>query len=513
MLPPLHPRVRAVADLSMAEVREGAGRHEYDGQVQDLSSDGVARGLAALGGSDSDGSSAPLPDPIEEQHLAVHERLARTTFTTLRAHRTNPLVHLSALDLSDYERDYAPLADREQARAAHLAAWPDAVDVAIATLDEVSAPVAVSLRSAVAGLGAALRPEDGELGRRAEASVARLVAHIDAAAQSGPPDAAIGRAALEELMTVGELIPFDTTVVAERAERERERLHDLLRDGLARLGRTGTSAVEVAALLADHPTGEEVLEEARELSRRVVEWTAELELAPVDGELVVEVSPPARRWAVAMMSWAAPGEPPGPSLYSITPPEPTWPAQEQEQWLCMFSRTTLPVITLHEVAPGHYSHGCALRRCEGDVRRTLQGLAFCEGWAHYTEELAVELGFSDDPRLQVGMALEALCRVVRLECAIGVHTGAFDVAEATRRFHEHAYIETAGARAEAQRATFDPAYGCYTWGKWAVLDAREHARARWGNRFSLPAFHRTLLSLGSPPLGLLRAAVDAAPVP
>jgi uncharacterized protein (DUF885 family) len=108
--------------------------------------------------------------------------------------------------------------------------------------------------------------------------------------------------------------------------------------------------------------------------------------------------------------------------------------------------------------------------------------------------------------------MEALCRVVRLEAAIGVHTGAFDVAEATRRFEEHAHLEHAAARAEAQRATFDPAYGCYTWGKWAVLDARERARAAWGQRFSLPAFHRTLLALGSPPVGLLQAAVDAGPV-
>jgi hypothetical protein len=34
-------RLRAVCDLDVAEVREVAGRHEYDGIVQDLSPDGV----------------------------------------------------------------------------------------------------------------------------------------------------------------------------------------------------------------------------------------------------------------------------------------------------------------------------------------------------------------------------------------------------------------------------------------------------------------------------------------
>ena len=37
-------RLRALADLSVPEVREYAGRHEYDGRLQDLSPGSVARG-------------------------------------------------------------------------------------------------------------------------------------------------------------------------------------------------------------------------------------------------------------------------------------------------------------------------------------------------------------------------------------------------------------------------------------------------------------------------------------
>ena len=42
----LTPRLRAVCDLHVAEVREYSGRHEYDGRVQDLSRAGVRAGLA-----------------------------------------------------------------------------------------------------------------------------------------------------------------------------------------------------------------------------------------------------------------------------------------------------------------------------------------------------------------------------------------------------------------------------------------------------------------------------------
>ena len=46
----INPRLRAVLDLSVPEVREYSGRHEYDGKVQDLSPDGVRAGLGRAGG-------------------------------------------------------------------------------------------------------------------------------------------------------------------------------------------------------------------------------------------------------------------------------------------------------------------------------------------------------------------------------------------------------------------------------------------------------------------------------
>ena len=121
----------------------------------------------------------------------------------------------------------------------------------------------------------------------------------------------------------------------------------------------------------------------------------------------------------------------------------------------------------------------------------------------------LEEGFrGDDPRFQIGVALEALVRVTRLACAIGLHTGAMDVDDATARFIDDALMPDATARSEAQRGTFDPSYGVYTWGKWAILDAREEARRQWGADFSLRRFHDALMNLGSPPLGMVNAAVQ-----
>jgi hypothetical protein len=79
--------------------------------------------------------------------------------------------------------------------------------------------------------------------------------------------------------------------------------------------------------------------------------------------------------------------------------------------------------------------------------------------------------------------------------------------EATARFMRDAHLARAGAASEARRGTFDAAYGRYTWGKLAILDLRERARAAWSRDFSLPRFHAALLDLGSPPLGLLDSAL------
>ena len=215
-----------------------------------------------------------------------------------------------------------------------------------------------------------------------------------------------------------------------------------------------------------------------------------------------------------MMTWAAPGEREAPSWYHVTPPEPDWPQDEREEWLTVFSRTSLPSITVHEVAPGHFAHGRALRRAPSRVRRALHSLSFAEGWAHYVEEVCLEEGFrAGDPRFAIGVALEALVRVTRLTCAIGLHTGAMDLEDATRLFMRDAHLARASAASEARRGTFDAGYGRYTWGKLEILRLRERARRVQGADFSLPRFHAALLDLGSPPLGLLDAAVPSAEQP
>ncbi|HKN99481.1 MAG TPA: hypothetical protein VJX10_20335, partial [Pseudonocardiaceae bacterium] len=112
-------RVRAAVELDLASAREYVGLHEYDGAVQDLSPAGVAAALDRVG-------SGPLPaDPFDAAVLTVHEDGLRAAFGEIQVHRRDPLVHVAAMDLACYDREYAPAAERQRARERHLRSWPD----------------------------------------------------------------------------------------------------------------------------------------------------------------------------------------------------------------------------------------------------------------------------------------------------------------------------------------------------------------------------------------------------
>ncbi|ASU85150.1 DUF885 domain-containing protein [Nocardiopsis gilva YIM 90087] len=508
-------RLRAIADLKVAMMRDEGGRHEYDGAPADLSPDGVRDKLTRVGRGDR------FADDHDEAHASVAEEGLRVEFGELELHRSNPLYHLDELDVMVYEREYAPEAERRAARERHLAEWPRVVDTALATLDRLSAPVAASLVDSARGLAAAVPADAPENVRTAAlAAQRRLVEFLEKAAEHGDPSAALGGSALARLMGASEGLEADLGSLAEQADTERDRLKERLAETTARIDPGRDPMDVVRGLVRDHPDPDSVVTEAAKWTEHAIAFTRDRGLAPYpDGECEVRLSPESQRWAPAMLVWAAPGEPEGPSYYFVSPPDPAWSEQESAEWLEMFSPTTLPAISVHEVAPGHFSHGRAVRRAVGPVRRTLRSMSFVEGWAHYAEELCVDEGFGayaeeavgdgfSAAQFEAGVWIEALIRVTRLASAIGVHTGAITVEDAARRFAEDTPLAGPAALAEARRATIDPTYGRYTWGKLEILKLREEARQRWGSDYSLGRFHKAMLDLGAPPLGLLGTALE-----
>lgn len=505
----MEPRLAAVCRAFMPSVREEGGRHEYDGQIGDLSPAGVRATVAGLGGS-------AFADPAATAHVAAFEKLARVWFGELEVHRWNPDLHMRNLNLVHYEREYAPYAERAAARLRHLRLWPDAVDMAIESLDRVSVPMATGLLSSARGLHAQVdrvgAPDD--VAERTRAAVDRLVAHLEQARVSGTPDAALGVANLARLMSAGESLDFDVAAMTDLVERESDRLSARLAAACHRLAPDVPVREVIRGLLGDRPrSDEQILHNARSVTDELLAFTAERELVPhLDGSIEYGLDHEAQGLFFANMRFCAPEEPDSPATYHVTPPDWSWARTDIDEWLETFSPTLIGSMSAHEAAPGHFAHFRALRRVDGLPQRILQSYTFAEGWAHYAEELCVEEGFrAEDPRFEIGMCMWALVRVVRLFSSIGLHSGAMTVEESAAEFHHRAFFPRPAALQEANRGLFDPMYARFTWGKLVIREARERARRDWGAQFSLGRFHAALFTLGSPPIGLIGPALAAPP--
>lgn len=211
-------------------------------------------------------------------------------------------------------------------------------------------------------------------------------------------------------------MPVDLGRLEERADAERDRVRERLAEDCERYrAGTGTDPVIlVQELLQDHPDDDSIYDSARQLIDELTRFTAVNDLLPeLGGTCTVGPAPESRRFAMAMMSWNGAYEDDAPAHYYVNLPDAAWGEDAKEEWWAVFSTTTLPAITAHEVTPGHFAHGrMILRTPKSDVRRSLCSSAFVEGWAHYAEELLVEVGFrADDPRFAIGVWIEALVRV------------------------------------------------------------------------------------------------------
>lgn len=543
------PGVEGGADARFAAATEGflgahldanpslavsLGYHYYDGKLADVSAAGLAAEGARLRTALTT-FEAFDPRELSTVHQLERETLLLTirgdlyTLTELRSPWRNPIFYDGDLELDRYlTRDYAPLAERARAIVALARAAPGFLAAARANLEErLPAPwlaIAIfeiegqleflrgDLRVALApvtepGLRADLDDALANLARALDEQRAFLVARQARADQSY----VLGAAGLERVISVYEGVDVHL-----------DDLERLGRDAVARdtaelaaaareIGATRPAAEVVREVLAVRPL--DVLAEARRQSAEARQFVLERDLMSLPGEAVAEVreTPPYARTASAMLDGAGPFEPETmPSFYLISPPDPRLPPAEQAAYVP--STWDLMVITTHELYPGHFVDELHRRTIPSRVLKSFWHQLVGEGWAHYTEQLMWEEGFTRrDPRYRVAQLFESLVRDQRLLCAIGIHARGMTVDECAAAMREVAYQDAANAREEAVRGTYDPTYLSYTLGKHLILELREEVRAREGERFRLRDFHDRFLSFGGAPLPVIRRAMLGLP--
>jgi uncharacterized protein (DUF885 family) len=510
------------------------GLHAYDGRAPDLSRSALEiraadlhRFLAALDQIDPD----DLDDGAWLDHQVLRHQAAFEAFVIedWQKWACDPFYYLEPLDVSNYVlRSYAPLAQRVEALISHLTGFPAILDAMRENLTQVAAPVlttslrlmkgmsvflAVDLPQAVAGL------EDASLQARFEEANREAVDMIDGTidwmeddlAPRATAGYALGPERFARMLRWSEAVDVPLDRLREVADADLRRNKAAYLKTAAAIA-PGKDPLQVTAEgLGDHPAPEDLVAETRRIVDGLRQHVIDHEVVsvPADEDCVVAETPSFLRYAFAMM------DPPGPfervareAYYYVTPPKAGWTAEKTEEWMTQFAYHILRGISVHEAWPGHYLHALHMRNAPSKVTQAFGAYAFYEAWAHYCEEMMLEIGWrADDPWARLGQLGEALVRNVRFVCALGLHTEGMTVAEAKERFVEDAFMAPATAAEEALRGTGDPQYLNYTLGKLMLRKLRADVEARDGEDFDLRSFHDRLLSYGAPPLPLVRELI------
>ncbi|MEL7447805.1 MAG: DUF885 domain-containing protein [Pseudomonadota bacterium] len=167
-------------------------------------------------------------------------------------------------------------------------------------------------------------------------------------------------------------------------------------------------------------------------------------------------------------------------------------------------------LAYHEGVPGHHFQIAIKTELQGipEFRKEAGFTAYSEGWALYTEQLAWELGYQDDPYDNLGRLQAELFRAVRLVVDTGIHAKRWTREEAIEYMLENTGIAESDVVSEIERYIVMPGQAtAYKVGMMEMLRLRSEAKQALGDQFDLRAFHDVVLKNGALPLTALREQV------
>jgi hypothetical protein len=502
------------------------GDHRFDGVVGDPSRSAIRARVAeidrqlsaigALGGLDRD-------QAIDRAALVAQLQGARFELTDLRLPFREPMSYASAseLDVSFYlKRPYAPLGDRLAALRRHLLGYGGFLESARDNL-EVALP-RPNLEIAIQAVEGQVEYLDGEVRAAARDDAQTLIA-LDIAVQqvrdfadflrarlATADDAfALGEDRFLRLLGLRELVELDVAALERMVRVDIDR-NKVAAEAAAEQIAPGEGVRAAVARLEDHhPTATSIIGDVAAMLERLRAFILEHDVVslPSNGRCVVQPTPSYAAYISAAMDSAGPLETvETDSYYWVTVPGADWDAAKSEEWLRYMNYATLEGTSIHEAYPGHYVQGLYERHAASLTRQVFWTYTTGEGFAHYVEEMMLEIGYSSDPKQVLAQRLEALLRDCRFLVALGLHCQGMTVAEAIRLFESIGFMSELPATREATRGTWDPMYLNYTLGKLLILELRRDMQRQAG--YSLKRFHDAFLGCGPLPIPLIRELIS-----
>jgi uncharacterized protein (DUF885 family) len=510
-----------------------AGIHTEDGRVPDLSAGGYARRVATARRELAELDSPEIRSAEDRVDVGIMRAALQREILddeTEQRWRHEPAMYTSAASYAVYglfSRDFAPLSERARSTIARERAIPALLDAGKANVTTVDATSALIAKADIAGAvsffqttvpqafakldDAALRAQLLAANAAAVAALRDYAAFMSAGPLSHPSGTyAIGarsyatRLALQE----GRAIPLDLYERVGQQALDKTKA-DFIATARA-IDPTKSPYDVYQGLSRSHPSSAALLSTAQNLLARLRAFVIAKQLVTLPAEFDVRVRETpvfARQTSFASMNTPGAFEHVATqAYYYVTPADPAWTPRQRDEHLGFYNTYAFPIVSAHEVMPGHYVNFVLHKSERLSLVRAISGNAsYSEGWAHYDEQMMVDEGWGDgDPRVRLAQLEAALQREARYLVGLREHTQGMTVERATRFFQDNAFMPEIQARREALRGTQDPMYGYYTLGKLEILKLRDDYRKKLGAAFTLRKFHDAFLAHGNPPIAAVR---------
>ena len=513
------------------------GTHLHDDLLEDLSRAGIDAHVRALSGfgrrlHQIDAGTLPRIERIEHPIVASNIEARMFDFEEVGTWERNPQLYADTIGTSLAGQAlfaYAPEADRARRIVSKLRQVARFVQSA---RDNIKECPGIFVKTGLESWRGILKFIDTDLPRAfsglddlhilgdladtsTEASAA-VKGYIDYLETDLAPRAKasfrLGREKFEKKLKLEEGITLTADRLLAIALRELHEVQEEFRTVAGRLN-GGDAGTAWRTAKEQHPAPGEAVKAAQAQVKELEEFLRRQAIVTLpDAEpVVVAPTPEFYRWTFASMWTPGPFETkPSRAYYYLTDVDRSWPPERQEEHMRDFNFPTLWNISIHEVYPGHFLHYQHLRQVDSKVRKStfFAPASVVEGWAHYCEQMMIEAGFRrNDPTIKLGQLAEALVRLARFVVCIRLHCEDMSVEQGMRFFRDEAFLEEATARREAERGTFDPTYLVYSVGKLMMLKLRRDYKEQQGGKFSLRAFHDSVLAQGCAPFSALRQLV------
>ena len=507
------------------------GKHEFDGQLPDWSPEGIKaqidyRKRAIADAKAVDDSDMTDTQKFERNYLVSVMEGELFFIEDAQDHLKNPAFYVGDLDPNVYiARPYGDATTRMKAFIAYANNVPKAAAQIKANL-KLPLP-ATYLKFGQAGFGGfadyytgdakkafaevkdeALQKQFDEAAGKAGAAMKDLAAHIGS--QPATSDGfALGADKFSKMVLANEGVDVSLEELEAIGRADLKRNQEALAVACSTYA-PGATMQDCMNKMGANKAADGPVAEARRQLPPLKQFLIDKDIVSIPGteEAKVEESPPYNRQNSAYIDIPGPYEKGLPSVYYISPPDPTWDKATQDGFVP--GKMDLLGTSVHEVWPGHFLNFLHANRSESIFGKLFVGYAFAEGWAHYTEEMMMDAGLGetvgkDAAEMKVGQLSNALLRNCRYLSAIGLHARGMTVAQSEELFKNECYQDAGNSKQQAARGTYDPGYLNYTMGKLMIRKLRDD----WtkGDRTKWKAFHDEFLSYGGPPIPMVRKAM------